>query len=267
MILKRLGQGLSKFASFADEIADANLADEISEIAGAEAKSLSELVGAGAAKVVNMVDNVTGTIGAGAAKVVNTVDNIVDDVAGGFSSTRKGSKHSYQRTRNKSPRVQREIVNGTRNPNGTRKPKVKEAKVGDGSDVVEEAINKTSRVTYSREGNKFYRQVDGGKRTEIDSKLYGRMNSKRISADRAAVETHRGYTDSNYSSTFTMDEEISDTVSAAASETAEAVSKTAAGDGAGIDLLQFASDHPVGTALAGIGVGIVGTNILDDDEY
>jgi hypothetical protein len=64
-----------------------------------------------------------------------------------------------------------------------------------------------------------------------------------------------------------MDEEISDTVSAAASETAEAVSKTVAGDGAGIDLLQFASDHPVGTALAGIGVGIVGTNILDDDEY
>ena len=46
---------------------------------------------------------------------------------------------------------------------------------------------------------------------------------------------------------------------------AEQVSKTAAGDGAGIDLLQFASDHPVGTALAGIGVGIVGANIFDDD--
>ena len=47
---------------------------------------------------------------------------------------------------------------------------------------------------------------------------------------------------------------------------AEQVSKTAAGDGAGIDLLQFASDHPVGTALAGLGVGIVGANIFDDDE-
>ena len=47
---------------------------------------------------------------------------------------------------------------------------------------------------------------------------------------------------------------------------AEQVSKTAAGDGAGIDLLQFASDHPVGTALASLGVGIVGANIFDDDE-
>lgn len=47
---------------------------------------------------------------------------------------------------------------------------------------------------------------------------------------------------------------------------AEQVSKTAAGDGAGIDLLQFASDNPVGTALAGLGVGIVGANIFDDDE-
>ena len=47
---------------------------------------------------------------------------------------------------------------------------------------------------------------------------------------------------------------------------AEQVSKTAAGDGAGIDLLQFASGHPVGTALAGLGVGIVGANIFDDDE-
>ena len=47
---------------------------------------------------------------------------------------------------------------------------------------------------------------------------------------------------------------------------AEQVSKTAAGDGAGIDLFQFASNHPVGTALAGLGVGIVGANIFDDDE-
>ena len=47
-------------------------------------------------------------------------------------------------------------------------------------------------------------------------------------------------------------------------QVAEDLSKTAAGDGAGIDLFQFASDHPVGTALAGLGVGIVGANLLDD---
>lgn len=46
---------------------------------------------------------------------------------------------------------------------------------------------------------------------------------------------------------------------------AEELSQVAAGDKAGFDLLQFASDHPVGTALAGLGVGIVGTNILDDE--
>lgn len=47
---------------------------------------------------------------------------------------------------------------------------------------------------------------------------------------------------------------------------AEQISKTAAGDGAGIDLLQFASDNPVGTALVGLGVGVVGANIFDDDN-
>lgn len=50
-----------------------------------------------------------------------------------------------------------------------------------------------------------------------------------------------------------------------AEQVAEDLSKTAAGDGAGIDLLQFASKHPVGTALAGLGVGVVGANLLDDD--
>lgn len=47
---------------------------------------------------------------------------------------------------------------------------------------------------------------------------------------------------------------------------AEELSKTGAGDSAGIDLLQFASDHPVGTALAGLGVGVVGTNLLDSNN-
>ena len=49
------------------------------------------------------------------------------------------------------------------------------------------------------------------------------------------------------------------------SDIADDISKTAAGDGSGIDLLQFASDHPVGTALAGLGVGIIGAELLDDD--
>lgn len=46
---------------------------------------------------------------------------------------------------------------------------------------------------------------------------------------------------------------------------AQKISETAAGDNAGFDLMQFAADHPVGTALAGLGVGVVGANLLDND--
>lgn len=46
---------------------------------------------------------------------------------------------------------------------------------------------------------------------------------------------------------------------------AQEVAQTGAGDNAGFDLMQFAADHPVGTALAGLGVGVVGANLLDND--
>lgn len=64
----------------------------------------------------------------------------------------------------------------------------------------------------------------------------------------------------------TSESEFSDQLLPAPIEVADDVSKTAAGDGAGVNLLQFASEHPVGTALAGLGVGVVGANIFDDDE-
>lgn len=131
---------------------------------------------------------------------------------------------------------------------------VKEAVRNTSDDAVEAVTRSNAKVTYSRDGDKFYRQVEGGKRQEIDSKLYGNANSRRISTDKANTPSHRNYTGDNYSNTFTIEEEI-----------ANNISKTATGDGAGISLLQFASDHPVGTALAGLGVGVVGTNLLDDD--
>lgn len=130
--------------------------------------------------------------------------------------------------------------------------KLKEARVSQNKDVTNEAIQK---VTYSREKDKYYRQVEGGRRQEIDSKMYGKANSRRISNDRASTPSHKNYTGDNYSNTFTMEEEIADDIA-----------KTGAGDGAGIDLLQFASDHPVGTALAGLGVGVVGANLFDSDN-
>ena len=56
-----------------------------------------------------------------------------------------------------------------------KKPKIKEARVSgnESNNVVDEAINhnNTVKVTYSRDGNKYYRQVEGEKRQKIDSKL------------------------------------------------------------------------------------------------
>ena len=132
---------------------------------------------------------------------------------------------------------------------------VKEAVKNTSDDAVEAVTRSNAQVTYSRDGDKFYRQVEGGKRQEIDSKLYGNANSRRISIDKANTPSHKNYTVDNYSNTFTLEEEIADNIS-----------KTAAGDGAGVNLLQFASNHPVGTALTGLGVGIIGANIFDDDE-
>lgn len=203
---------------------------------------------------------VLGGAGKGAAKIANAVDDAGTVMKNAAMNATDAVSDAYRTTRMQSSKVINEMEEGIRDAAGKKikKPKIKEARVSgnESNNVVNEAINhnNTAKVTYSRDGNKYYRQVEGGKRQEIDSKLYGTANSKRISNDKATTPSHKNYTGENYSKTFTMEEEIAD-----------GIAKTAAGDGAGIDLLQFASDHPVGTALAGIGVGIVGANIFDDD--
>lgn len=207
-----------------------------------------------------LMKKVLGGAGKGAAKIANAVDDAGTVMKNAAMNATDAVSDAYRTTRMQSSKVINEMEEGIRDAAGKKikKPKIKEAHVSgnESNNIVNEAINhnNTAKVTYSRDGNKYYRQVEGGKRQEIDSKLYGTANSKRISNDKATTPSHKNYTGENYSKTFTMEEEIAD-----------GIAKTAAGDGAGIDLLQFASDHPVGTALAGIGVGIVGANIFDDD--
>ena len=207
-----------------------------------------------------LMKKVLGGAGKGAAKIVNAVDDAGAVMKNAAMNATDAISDAYRTTRMQSAKVIDEMEEGIRDASGKKikKPKIKEARVSgnESNNVVDEAINhnNTAKVTYSRDGNKYYRQVEGGKRQEIDSKLYGTANSRRISNDKATIPSHKNYTESNYSKTFTMEEEIADDIA-----------KTAAGDGAGIDLLQFASGHPVGTALAGIGVGIIGANIFDDD--
>lgn len=207
-----------------------------------------------------LMKKLLGGAGKGAAKIANAVDDAGVVMKNAAMNATDAVSDAYRTTRMQSSKVINEMEEGIRDAAGKKikNPKIKEARVSgnESSNVVNEAINhnNTAKVTYSRDGNKYYRQVEGGKRQEIDSKLYGTANSKRISNDKATTPSHKNYTGENYSKTFTMEEEVAD-----------GIAKTAAGDGAGIDLLQFASGHPVGTALAGIGVGIVGANIFDDD--
>ena len=207
-----------------------------------------------------LMKKVLGGAGKGAAKIVNAVDDAGAVMKNAAMNATDAISDAYRTTRMQSAKVIDEMEEGIRDAAGKKikKPKIKEARVSgnESSNVVNEAINhnNTVKVTYSRDGNKYYRQVEGGKRQEIDSKLYGTVNGRRISNDKATIPSHKNYTAENYSKTFTMEEEIADDIA-----------KTAAGDGAGVDLLQFASNHPVGTALAGLGVGIVGANIFDDD--
>ena len=214
-----------------------------------------------------LMKKVLGGAGKGVAKIANAVDdaeavmkNAAMNATDAISDVYRTTSNAYRTTRMQSAKVIDEMEEGIRDAAGKKikKPKIKEARVSgnESNNVVDEAINhnNTVKVTYSRDGNKYYRQVEGGKRQKIDSKLYGTVNGRRISNDKATNPSHKNYTGANYSKTFTMEEEIADDIS-----------KTAAGDGAGIDLLQFASGNPVGTALAGIGVGIIGANIFDDD--
>lgn len=209
-----------------------------------------------------LMKKVLGGAGKSAAKIVNAVDdaeavmkNAAMNATYAISDAYRTTSNAYRTTRMQSAKVIDEMEEGIRDAAGKKikKPKIKEARVSgnESSNVVNEAINhdNTVKVTYSRDGNKYYRQVEGGKRQKIDSKLYGTVNGRRISNDKATNPSHKNYTGANYSKTFTMEEEIADDIA-----------KTAVGDGAGIDLL-----NPIGTALAGIGVGIIGANIFDDD--
>lgn len=226
-------------------------------------------LGQGLAKIGNVTDNIGGMAGSSAAHVVNAVDDIADgaknvarnmsdDFAEGFEGARKASKHSYQQTRNKSGRVQREIEDGIRNPDGTRKPKVKEAKTPNEpiEDAASQAVQYRKKAqdatAFTYDGKQYVRTgTDGnyqyysrkGKKGEwssVTGEEFGTAHSGNVSAQEA----------------FGRQVDIENAFRTATTET---------GEHAGIDLLQFASDHPVGTALAGIGVGIVGMNIFDDD--
>ena len=207
-----------------------------------------------------LMKKVLGGAGKGAAKIANAVDDAGVAMKNAAMNATDAVSDAYRTTRMQSSKVINEMEEGIRDAAGKKikNPKIKEARVSgnESNNIVNEAINhnNTAKVTYSKDGNKYYRQVEGGKRQEIDSKLYGTANSKRISNDKATTPSHKNYTGDNYSNTFTMEEEIADNIA-----------KTAPGDGAGIDLLQFASDHPVGTALAGLGVG-VGVHALFDND-
>ena len=207
-----------------------------------------------------LMKKVLGGAGKGAAKVVNAVDDAGVAMKNAAMDATDAFSDAYRTTRMQSAKVVDEMEQGIRDYTGKKikKSKIKEARVSgnESNNIVNEAINhnNTAKVTYSRDGNKYYRQVEGEKRQEIDSKLYGTANSRRISNDKATTPSHKNYTGDNYSNTFTMEEEIADNIA-----------KTAAGDGAGIDLLQFASNHPVGTALAGLGVGM-GVHALFDND-
>ena len=207
-----------------------------------------------------LMKKVLGGAGKGIAKIANAVDDAEAAMKNAAMDATDAFSDAYRTTRMQSAKVVDEMEKGFRDYTGKKikKSKIKEARVSgnESNNIVNEAINhnNTAKVTYSRDGNKYYRQVEGGKRQEIDSKLYGTANSKRISNDKATTPSHKNYTGDNYSNTFTMEEEIADNIA-----------KTAPGDGAGIDLLQFASNHPVGTALAGLGVGM-GVHALFDND-
>lgn len=139
------------------------------------------------------------------------------------------------------------------------KTAVKEAR-GTVSDTAKEAIKnpaknyKTKTEFGSTDGTRYrMREVDGKKVYESKAKDgdwsqiqdQGRTKASQIYGK--ARGEYIAYNDS-------LSEQV-----------AEDIAKTAPGDGAGIDLLQFASDHPVGTALAGLGVGM-GVHALFDND-
>ena len=146
-------------------------------------------------------------LGQAVAKVKNTVDDVADTAKGKIydvtSSVEDGVssiKNEYRAERLKNARVQREVEEGTRNLDGSRKAKIKEAKVNTSKESAE-AIN-PSRVSskkaqkmfdfqgvdgsvYSRQGSKgsytYHKKGDGGSWQSISSEDYGHARSSWMS--------------------------------------------------------------------------------------
>lgn len=172
---------------------------------------IAKNLGKGAAKIANAVDGAAGLAAKGAAKTANLADEVIDgthaavngaigDAAQGFAEARKAKPASYRDIRNESPRVQRQIEEGVRNADGTRKRKVKEAKVKEakgasegGDDVVSKAIQYRSKAqeatsftydgmqyTKAGDGNYYSRASSKEKASVIDQALYEDMHSKYV---------------------------------------------------------------------------------------
>lgn len=128
--------------------------------------------------------------------------------------------------------------------------------------IIKPAKNYKQRTEFgSADGTRYrMREVDGQKIYESKAKdgnwdkiqTQGHTKASKIYGQ--AKEKYIAYNDS-----------LAEEASKFEQQVAEDIAKTAPGDGAGFNLKQFASDHPVGTALAGLGVGM-GVHALFDDD-
>ena len=211
-------------------------------------KKLGQGLAKGAANAVNMIDEVVDTI---RNTAINTVDN--------FHNANANIRNTYNSTRLKSPKIQREIEEGTRSATGS-KPKIKEA-VNSGQST-ESVINLTRasrntdtyfnyngsnyRHTTSKDANNkivhhYGKQQSNGTYTEISGQSYGK-------AKHNATKNNTNF--------YASEEDLMNATRVAESGPAEA---------AGINLEEFINNHPVITGGALVGGGILIGELLDDD--
>lgn len=208
-------------------------------------KKLGQGIAKGVGKAANTVD-----------EAVDGVKNIIYDIAENAAETREAVKGTYRSTRNKSPKVQREIEEGVRDASGRKRTPVKEARNSSGTnEAASEAISQPTAKPVSgyRTNTSFihdgvsYRRTKGGgfeRRSKVDGewgdwegiskKQYGKARSKYISDNEALEQAGK----------------------IATTETAET---------AGFNLGEFIDNHPViagGTLLGG---GFLLSEMLDDD--
>lgn len=184
-------------------------------------------------------DDAVEALGRGVGKAQKSIDDIVqaavkkDEIYKTAKNEARGVKEAINNT---SEAAENAILRGTQASDGTIKFKGKDG------------------VTYERHRNPNWKEGDARK----SSTNPNGHNQYLYTADGQSINGQRfGKAKSSFSQdggTFVDPSDIADDIS-----------KTAAGDGAGFNLLQFSSDHPVGTALAGLGIGVVGANLLDDD--